>query len=166
VDANFNNKSSFNREPIFLLTGATRLVYKDFERRSGGLGLSRAQRQVLAAVAYMEGEKQISFADKLEMAPIALARTLDQLEQAGLVTRQADPEDRRVRLVYLTDSARVPLQQMALIGEETKKLAFDGFSSEEMELFLRLLAKFCSNLKENQEVDIPGLDSQPGEKRS
>ncbi len=40
----------------------------------------------------------------LEIEPITLVRLLDKLEAAGLVERRPDPNDRRVRRLYLTEA--------------------------------------------------------------
>ena len=86
----------------FLLHDTARLLRRDFERRSKGTGLTRAQWAVLAYIARNEGSSQAALADMLEIEPITLVRLLDKLEAAGLVERRPDPSDRRVARVAAT----------------------------------------------------------------
>jgi DNA-binding MarR family transcriptional regulator len=43
--------------------------------------------------------------------PQSMAHTLQQLDQAGFITRQADPDDRRQRLIGLSDRGRDALAE-------------------------------------------------------
>lgn len=49
---------------------------------------------------------QLALADAMSYDKNRLVTLLDELESAGLVVRQADPDDRRVRIVALTEVGR------------------------------------------------------------
>src|SRR5690349_2775122 len=103
----------------FLLHDAARLLRKRFDQRARGLGLTRAQWQVLAHVNRQEGLNQTALAEILEIEPITLVRLLDRLEAAGLIERRVHPRDRRVRLLYVTEKARPVLAEMQALGAAT-----------------------------------------------
>ena len=92
----------------FLLHDTARLLRRDFERRSKGTGLTRAQWAVLAYVARNEGSNQAALADMLDIEPITLVRLLDKLEAAGLVERRPDPADRRASPLDYSAAALPP----------------------------------------------------------
>src|SRR5260221_11485482 len=110
----------------FLLYDAARLYRRDFERRAKQLGLTRAQWSVLAHLARNEGTNQAAAADVLEIEPITLVRLLDRLEASGWVESRADPNDRRARLLYLTDKAPPILDPMYALSMESRERALTG----------------------------------------
>jgi DNA-binding MarR family transcriptional regulator len=132
----------------FLLNDAARLLRKRFDQRARGLGLTRAQWQVLAHVNRQEGLNQTALAEILEIEPITLVRLLDRLEASGLIERRLDPKDRRVRLLYLTEKARPVLVEMQKLGAATREEAMAGLSPEDRERLVETLIAIKSNLTE------------------
>jgi len=130
----------------FLLYDAARLMRRDFERRAKQLGLTRAQYSVLAHLARNEGTNQAAAADVLEIEPITLVRLLDRLEAAGWVERRPDPNDRRARLLYLTDKAHPILDQMFALSLETRDLALTGIREPDREAMIEMLITIRQNL--------------------
>jgi MarR family transcriptional regulator for hemolysin len=130
----------------FLLHDVARLLRKRFDQRARALGLSRAQWSVLAHLSRNEGIRQAALADILEVEPITLARLLDRLEEGGLVERRADPTDRRARLLYLRSPAHPILEQMRVLGAETREEALAGISSERREALIETLIEMKRNI--------------------
>jgi DNA-binding MarR family transcriptional regulator len=130
----------------FLLHDTARLLRRDFERRSKGTGLTRAQWAVLAYVARNEGSNQAALADMLDIEPITLVRLLDKLEAAGLVERRPDPADRRVRRLYLTEATGPLLGQLQHLASETREAALAGLTDAERQQLTDLLMKVRGNL--------------------
>jgi MarR family transcriptional regulator, transcriptional regulator for hemolysin len=108
---------------------------------------------VLATLARSQGEKQVLLAERLDIEPIVLARIIDRLEESGYVERRADPADRRVRLLYLTDAAQPLIQLMRVIGSETGDMAFQGFSQAEIDKLAELLGRLCANLSDTFKIE-------------
>ena len=114
-----------------LLHDATRLVRKRFAQRAAAYGLSSAQWRLLAVVLREGRVAQARIADRLEIEPISVSRLVDRMEQAGWVAREADPDDRRVRVIVATDrtlSIRNDLKSMAdsVYSEALSALAPDA----------------------------------------
>jgi DNA-binding MarR family transcriptional regulator len=130
----------------FLLHDTARLMRRDFERRSRSSGLTRAQWAVLAYLARSEGTSQAALAETLEIEPITLVRLLDRLEGAGWVERRADPADRRVRRLYLTETARPLMDQFQELATATREAALLGLSEDERRQLTDLLMKVRTNL--------------------
>lgn len=134
----------------FLLYDAARLMRRDFERRAKQLGLTRAQYSVLAHLARNEGTNQAAAADVLEIEPITLVRLLDRLEAAGWVERRQDPNDRRARLLYLTDKAHPILDQMFALSLETRDLALTGIAEPDRDTIIEMLITIRQNLSSRE----------------
>jgi DNA-binding MarR family transcriptional regulator len=130
----------------FLLHDTARLMRRDFERRSRSSGLTRAQWSVLAHLARSEGSSQAALAETLEIEPITLVRLLDRLEDAGWVERRPDPGDRRVRRLFLTETARPLMEQFQQLAAETREASLSGLSEVERKQLTDLLLRVRGNL--------------------
>jgi DNA-binding MarR family transcriptional regulator len=69
----------------------------------GGLPGGPRGYQVLAAAAAGGSSSQLALAQRLGVDRTVMTYLLDELEGAGLVERNPDPTDRRVRRITLTD---------------------------------------------------------------
>ncbi|MDN5871116.1 MAG: MarR family transcriptional regulator [Nitrococcus sp.] len=142
----------------FLLYDAARLMRRDFDRRARRIGLSRAQWSVLAHLARNEGVKQAELAEVLDVQPITLARQIDRLERSGLVCRCPDPEDRRVRRLYLSELAGPILAELRALGRQTRAEALRGLSAGQRRCLIETLARIRDNLATGESALI-----KPGE---
>ncbi len=130
----------------FLLHDVARFLRKRFEQHARGLGLTRSQWQVLAFLAPNEGIHQAGLADILDLEGITLARILDKLEACKLIERRAHLTDRRIWLLYLTETAHPMLAQMRVLGERTRAEALQGIPDPARELLMQCLATMRENL--------------------
>jgi len=149
----------------FLLHDSARLMRRDFERRSRSSGLTRAQWAVLAYLARSEGTSQAALAEMLEIEPITLVRLLDRLEGAGWVERRPDPTDRRVRRLYLTETARPLMEQFQELAAATREAALSGLSEAERLQLTDLLTKVRTNLS-GRGLAAEAASSEPAERSS
>ena len=147
---------SLDRHLGFLLHDVARLLRKRFEQKARGMGLTRAQWQVLAHLARREGIHQGGLADILDIEPITLVRILDRLEAASLVERRSHATDRRLRLLYLTPKAHPLLEQIWRLGAETREEALNGISAADRERLIATLLTMKANLIQ---TNVPAIDS-------
>ena len=97
------------------------------------LALDRSSMRTQAALAAAIG------ADKTR-----IIRDLDELQQRGLIERMPDPDDRRVRLLAITDAGRAvksAVQDEIQRGEERW---LGDLSADERRTFLRVLGRLTS----------------------
>jgi DNA-binding MarR family transcriptional regulator len=130
----------------FALNDVARLLRKRFDQRVRGLGLSRAQWQLLAQLQRHEGINQSGLAELLELEPITVGRLIDRMEEAGWVERRADPADRRARLVFMTERARPVLARLRAVGEALRGEALAGLDAAERNALLHALGRIRANL--------------------
>jgi MarR family transcriptional regulator, transcriptional regulator for hemolysin len=132
----------------FLLHDIARLMRKRFDQRARGLGLTRAQWQVLAHLARHEGINQAGLAEILEIEPITLGRLIDRMEEAGWVERRPDPGDRRARLLYTTEKVAPVMERMRELAEATRNEALAGLDPAQRDALIDTLIQVRGNLSE------------------
>ena len=76
-----------------------------------------------------------------------VARTLASLEDAGLVSREVDGEDRRIKRVTVTEKARELGPELKVVARTWDGRLMEGFSDEEREQLLAYLARMTDNAK-------------------
>jgi MarR family transcriptional regulator for hemolysin len=140
----------------FLLHDVSRLLRKRFDRRARTIGLTRAQWFVMAHLSRNEGLNQSALADILEIEPITLVHPLDRLEAAGWIERRLDANDRRVRLLYLTELGRQILGKMQAMGLETKAEAVTGLTAPEQDALIDTLTKIKTSLSAREAASQAG----------
>jgi MarR family transcriptional regulator for hemolysin len=98
----------------FLITDIARLMRSETDRRiaEAGAGLTHGEGRALAHAARAGTVRQNVLAERMGIEAMTLSGQLDRLEARGLITRKADPQDRRAKLVSLTEAADTLLQQV------------------------------------------------------
>jgi DNA-binding MarR family transcriptional regulator len=118
---------------------------KAFDRLAVGLGVTRAQWKVLFRLTRAPGLRQVELADMLDLEPITLCRIIDRLEEAGLVERSRDPDDRRAWRLHVTTQARPLIEKLHAVGAELVAQAFGGIAPKDIEITRRVLAQAREN---------------------
>lgn len=80
----------------------------------------------------------------------SLVRTLDQLEEKGLISRQTCASDRRAKRIKLTEKAEPLISEMEAVINKTRAEILHGISAEELEQLITLIAKLEHNIIELQ----------------
>lgn len=146
-----------------LLYDTARLMRRDFDRRARTVGLTRAQWMVISYLDRNEGSNQAAIADFLDVEPITIVRHLDRLEEAGWIERRSDPNDRRARLIYLTDKARPILATKQELGAEMREVMLAGLSEEVRNALLASLQRIRTNLVESLNSAADADAAQPAD---
>ncbi len=132
----------------FVLHDVARLMRKRFEQRARQTGITRSQWQVLSMLSRHEGIHQKGLADLLEIESITLVRLLDKMQERGLIERRPHQTDRRMTLLFLTQAAHLPLQQLRQLGEQTRRETMVDFTEQEHHLLQQFLGRMRENLLE------------------
>lgn len=91
----------------------------------------------------------MDLADALDVEPMSLGRMVDRLEQAGLVVRRRDEEDRRAWRVHLTSQAGPVVGKLRALGETFMDEALAGIAEADLETARRTLAQIRDNLSKD-----------------
>jgi MarR family transcriptional regulator for hemolysin len=126
---------------------------KGFDRLAVGLGVTRAQWKVLFKLTRTPGLRQVELADLLDIEPITLCRIVDRLEEARLVERTRDPEDRRAWRLHVTAEAQPLIEKLKAIGGKLVEEAFGGIDPKDIETARRVLAQARENVGRNATIN-------------
>ena len=130
----------------FEIAETAHALRRAFDRRVAPLGVTRAQWRALAWLARQPGLRQVELADRLDVEPITLCRIVDRLEEAGLVERRRDPDDRRAWRLHLTDKGVPLVEKLRALAGELAREAFDGVSPETIDMLRDSLARVRDNI--------------------
>src|SRR3954447_7013957 len=126
---------------------------KAFDRLAVGLGVTRAQWKVLFKLTRTPGLRQVELADMLDIEPITLCRIVDRLEEARLVERTRDPEDRRAWRLHVTAEAQPLVEKLKAIGGKLVEEAFGNIDPKDIETARRVLAQARENVGRNAAIN-------------
>lgn len=129
-----------------MLADTARLMRRSFDARAREIGVTRPQWRVLSVLRRFEGVNQGGLAELLEVEPITVCRMVDRLQEAQLVERRPDPDDRRSWLLFLTPKAQELLGQLRPLAEEMLHEALEGVSPNDRAILTASLDKMRRNL--------------------
>lgn len=81
-----------------------------------------------------------------ELNPGAMTRLIDKLVERGLVERHADPEDRRVVRIRISDAGQSIWRDIDQCGNRVRERAMAGMDDDQRVAFIRTLEQVRDNL--------------------
>lgn len=81
-----------------------------------------------------------------ELNPGAMTRLIDKLVERGLVERHADPEDRRVVRIRISDAGQSIWRDIDQCGNRVRERAMAGMDDDQRMAFIRTLEQVRDNL--------------------
>lgn len=122
-----------------------RLVYNSITRHIdeglAPLGLTDAQWRPLALIAAAHADTAVELASQIGVDTGAMTRTLNRLEQKGLIERHRCNVDKRVVRLSLTPKSRQLGQQIFQVIEDVLNHHFSCLSVDEFNTFVALQKK-------------------------
>lgn len=130
----------------FLSYEISHCIRQRFNKAAESIGLTHAQWRALVHLSGHENCRQIELAEILKIKPITLVRQIDLLEQAGLVRRNKDTEDRRAYRLELTPKAHALMQAAWEIADAVEAQVLSALTAEEQEKLTMLLERVRDGL--------------------
>ncbi|WP_370550297.1 transcriptional regulator SlyA [Edwardsiella tarda] len=91
-------------------------------------------------------QSQIQLAKAIGIEQPSLVRTLDQLEDKGLITRHICANDRRAKRIKLTDDAEPVIKEVTGVISLTRSEILDSISTDEIALLTNLVERLEQNI--------------------
>lgn len=125
----------------FLLSQVGIHASRQFAERIETVGLNPPLFRVLNLVDAAEGRSQQAIGQAIEVPASRMVALVDELEQRGLVERRPDPEDRRVRALYLTADGKRTLARGRKLAKQHEEELTRGLAEADRKRLLGLLQK-------------------------
>ncbi|NUW69249.1 MarR family winged helix-turn-helix transcriptional regulator [Vibrio coralliilyticus] len=136
----FDRQSSFG----WLINVVANDAAKTFDTELKKHGLTIALWPTLMCLWEEEGVTQRDIAQKSKVENSTTTRTLDKLENLGLVERQPDPNSRRAFRIYLTDEGRALKETLLPIPMAINQKLLSSLEPKERDEVIRLLQKMVA----------------------
>ncbi len=125
-----------------LAAALSRALRRSVACRIGTIGLTPARLRALRHLAAAGGPMRMGeLAGGLGVVPRSATSLIDELSEAGLVERTADPDDRRATRLTLTDSGREALETTDEMRRQAASELLGHLSSAELDVLSQLLTK-------------------------
>lgn len=147
----------------YLIHDVSRLRRMMFDRALAPLGITRSQWWVLAFITRKDGLPQTQLANELDVGKVALGALIDRLEASGFVVRKPDPEDRRVKRIYLTKQAGGFMERLRRETDAFNASILDGISRKSLDATAQTLLKMKKNLLSISDGASGALDEEEDE---
>lgn len=116
------------------------------DERLKPLALTQSRWITLSHLKYEDGMQQHQLARLVGVESPSLVRTLDGLEQLGLVERRPCANDRRGKTVHLTANVGDIMTEMDKVLDDTRSQVLAGLSELEIKEFTRVAEHINNNL--------------------
>ncbi|MCY9804509.1 MarR family transcriptional regulator [Vibrio scophthalmi] len=137
---NFDRQSSFG----WMINVVAGKAEKMFDAELKKHGLSVALWPTMMCLWEEEGVTQRDIAAKSKVENSTTTRTLDKLENLGLVERRADPHSRRSYRIYLTEQGRSLKEQLLPIPVAVNQTMLSSLNNKEQQQMIALLQKMVA----------------------
>ncbi len=144
----------------FLLSQVGTHASRRFAERIAEVDLSPSLFRILNLIDAVEGRSQQAIGEATQVPPSRMVALVDELEQRGLVERRPDPDDRRIRALYLTRKGRSALDRGREIAASHEAEITRGMSAAERTRLTKLLSKMVDEQEIGRGVH-PGLSDRP-----
>lgn len=132
------------RSAGYLTNHLARLFAHALHGRIAPLGLAPAQFMTLLELWEGDGLTQVELVSRLDVEQATMANTLTRMERDGLIRRGPHPDDRRARLVFLTDRARALRTPAIEAAQAVNSDMLEPLDAQERGVLVDLLARMVS----------------------
>ncbi|MBI5521480.1 MAG: MarR family transcriptional regulator [Desulfarculus sp.] len=124
---------------IFLLSKAYQKAHGILKERLRPYGLTTLQQLILGTLSLEDGQSAGEIGQRLVLDSATVSGTLDRLADGGWISKETDPNDRRVVRISLTAKAREAEISLKQTRQQCNAEILKPLSLEERILFKRLL---------------------------
>lgn len=140
----------------FLLSQVGIHASQRFAERIAEVDLNPPLFRILNLIDAAEGRSQQAIGEAIQVPPSRMVALVDELELRGLVERRPNPDDRRIRALYLTRRGRGALTRGREIAKAHEAEITRGMSDADRARLTRLLQKMVDDQAIGKGVH-PGL---------
>lgn len=114
------------------------------------LGLTTPKMRALAVLSVRDGIMINELCVYAVAEQSTMSRTLDRMEETGLIERRPDARDSRARLIHLTDDGRALFDTLWPSLSAADARLFEGVGPEDQDRFLAILDRMLRNIRAHE----------------
>lgn len=138
-------------ELMITMTQVSRSYKAACDRVAAQYGLTQAVAWPIVAISRMgEGARPGVIADAVGIEPSSVVRLIDQLVDSGLIERREDTNDRRAKLLYLTDEGRKKVKQIETALIPLRRQLLEGLSNEELDTCMHVFKTLGASIERHK----------------
>jgi DNA-binding MarR family transcriptional regulator len=141
----------FEHAPGHLIRRAHQLAVAIFMEEVSPHDVTPVQFAILNALIDDPGEDQVTLARRVAFDPATSGSVLGRLEAKGWVRREADPQDRRRKLLWVTPEGEATALAMKRAVAKAQTRIVEPLSDPEREQFAQLLGKLVAGLDQRED---------------
>jgi DNA-binding MarR family transcriptional regulator len=134
----------FAHAPGHLIRRAQQIAVAVFAQHLAALDVTPVQFAILNALMDSPGTDQVSLAARVAFDAATFGSVIGRLETKGWVRREASPQDRRRKLLWLTPKGKKAVIEMAPLVTQAQALILQPLQAQEQQQLVGLLAKLVS----------------------
>ena len=135
---------NFSEAPGHLIRRAQQLAVAVFMEETSAFDATPVQFAILNALMDDPGEDQITLSNRVAFDPATFGSVIGRIEAKGWVTRQADPGDRRRKLLWITpEGEKVALGMKRAVAKAQLRIVAP-LACDEREQLSALLGKLIA----------------------
>lgn len=127
--------------PGHLFRRLHQLAVARFTLQMENIGLTPIQWAALLTTLQRPGMDQSTLSREIYIDTSTIAGVLDRLEARGLIQRKLSPEDRRLRLVYVTEEGQALLKDANVAVLQTQEWLMQPLSARDRSQFVALMRR-------------------------
>ena len=117
-------------------------TYLNNTLNSEGVTVTPAQAAILFLLREKDGQSMSALSQVLSMDNSTVTGLVDRLQKSGLVTRRANPDDRRVSLIRITPQGVEEIKKAKPVITRVNEQIKAGLSDQEINTFKGILNSF------------------------
>ncbi len=134
----------FSKAPGHLIRRAQQLAVSIFMEETAGFDVTPVQFAILNALMDDPGEDQITLSGRVAFDPATFGSVIGRLETKGWVRREADPKDKRRKLLWATPEGQSIALQMKRAVTRAQRRIVSPLDAEERAQLNKLLSKLVA----------------------
>ena len=136
----------FAHAPGHLIRRAQQIAVAVFAEHLAAFDVTPVQFAILNALMDAPGTDQVSLAARVAFDAATFGSVIGRLETKGWVRREASPQDRRRKLLWLTPKGKKAVIEMAPLVTQAQALILQPLQAQEQQQLVALLGKLVSAL--------------------
>lgn len=108
-----------------------------------GIQLDRALFSILISIERLGPIGVVELAERTGRDYTTVSRQVAKLEKLGLIIRQHNAIDRRIREAVISPTGKVMTERIDAAREQMGNAVFKDWSQDELDIFVRLMQKFA-----------------------